>query len=329
METPKKTKKNTQVVATVELSVTEDVKKKGRKPKGAKLIVLDKDKETVKPQLSNIILHLKFSTKEYLDYINNTNKMSIDGMQYVPVVMSPEVVAYNTEKQGIMCSVFNETATNTLEPAYKECVSNEYCSACANKLTDITDKENEISDKEINAKLRQLSINLKTQNEKKSACFWCTYEFDNPTCYIPKQETDSIIYAYGSFCRPECAVAYLMKETMDDSVKFERLHLINHIYGKIYGYTKNIKPAPDPHYTLEKFFGTMTIQEYRKLLKTNHMLLTIDKPFARLVPEIHEETDEGLLNAGKPVTYKVKRQSEQVAGPSKTNIVKNVFGLQK
>ena len=120
-----------------------------------------------------------------------------------------------------------------------------------------------------------------------------------------------------------------MKETKDDSMKFERLHLLNHIYGKIYGFTKNIKPAPDPHYFLDKFFGTMTIQEYRKMLKTNHMLITIDKPLSRLMPEIHEETDEGLINAGKPVIYKVRRQSEQMSGPSKSNIVKNVFGLDK
>ena len=32
-------------------------------------------------------------------------------------------------------------------------------------------------------------------------------------------------------------------------------------------YTKNIKPAPNPHYTLEKFYGNLSIQEYRRLLK--------------------------------------------------------------
>jgi hypothetical protein len=36
---------------------------------------------------------------------------------------------------------------------------------------------------------------------------------------------------------------------------------MNHIYSKIYDYTKNIKPAPDPHYMLDKFYGNLTIQE--------------------------------------------------------------------
>jgi hypothetical protein len=144
--------------------------------------------------------------------------------------------------------------------------------------------------------------------DKKSACFWCTYEFDNPTCYIPKYESDSGIFAYGSFCRPECAVAFLLKEGLDDSTKFERYHLLNQIYGKIYDYKKNIKPAPNPYYTLEKFYGNLSIQEYRKLLKTEHMLLTIEKPLTRTLPELHEETDEMILNVGSSKSGKISTQ---------------------
>ena len=29
--------------------------------------------------------------------------------------------------------------------------------------------------------------------------FWCTYDFDNTTCYIPKYELDGEIAGYGSF----------------------------------------------------------------------------------------------------------------------------------
>ena len=34
--------------------------------------------------------------------------------------------------------------------------------------------------------------------------------------YIPKYDMDQEIFGYGSFCRPECAAAYLMKENIDD-----------------------------------------------------------------------------------------------------------------
>ena len=192
--------------------------------------------------------------------------------------------------------------------------------------------------KDINAKLKRLKIHLyKNHNyEKKSACFWCTYDYDNPTCYIPKYEMDDKIYGYGSFCRPECAVAYLMKENIDDSMKFERYHLLNQIYSKVYDFKKNIKPAPNPYYLLEKFYGNLTIQEYRKLLKTEHMLLVIEKPLTRILPELHEDNEDILLNTyasgnsnhtvpNNTGVYKVKRSSDKAAGPSKSSIIKDIF----
>ena len=44
---------------------------------------------------------------------------------------------------------------------------------------------------------------------------------------------------------------YLKKENIDKSTLWERYCLLNNIYGKIYGYSKNIKPAPSPYYTLD------------------------------------------------------------------------------
>ena len=50
-------------------------------------------------------------------------------------------------------------------------------------------------------------------------------------------------------------------------------------------YTKNIKPAPSPYYTLNKFFGNLSIQEYRKLLqrKSKQRALTYGKVLARVI----------------------------------------------
>ena len=200
------------------------------------------------------------------------------------------------------------------------------------------DEPDDVNIKDMSAKLKQLKIQLyknSLNSEKKSACFWCTYDFDNAPCYIPKYEMDGTIYGYGSFCRPECAVAYLMKETIDDSTKFDRYHLLNQIYSKVYECKKNIKPAPDPHYLLDKFYGNLTIQEYRRLLKTEHLLLVIDKPLTRILPELHEDTDDAFTkiygikatSGNSSGVYKVKRQSEQPQGPSKASIMKNTFGI--
>lgn len=338
MEKP--AKKSTRKPATITIQVTEvasdETKKKGRKPKGGKLITKTDDSIQQAAPLTNVILHLKCSTKEYNEYIEKNNKHNYDGMSYDPAG-PPTIMTYNAANNDQYALYDGNKEINN--DAYKEPLTCDVCKVCKEKMdnSDATNDESEISMKDINAKLKKLKIVLykNSNTEHKSACFWCTYEYDNPSCYIPKYENNGTIFAYGSFCRPECATAYLMKETMDDSTKFERYHLLNRIYGKIYGYKKNIKPAPNPYYILEKFYGTLTIQEYRKMLKTDHMLLTIEKPMTRLMPELHEETDENLLNIGNSTknstkttgNYKVKRQSEKVSGPSKTNIMKTAFGI--
>ena len=158
--------------------------------------------------------------------------------------------------------------------------------------------EEKLLNKEINTKIKQLKIGLykNTKQNKKSACFWCTYDFDNPPCYIPKYENDKSIVGYGSFCTPECASAYLMNESLDDSTKFERYHLLNKVYAKIYNYSKNINPAPNPYYLLDKYYGNLTIQEYRKILKSGRTFIILEKPFTRFLPELHEDNEDIGLN---------------------------------
>ena len=83
---------------------------------------------------------------------------------------------------------------------------------------------------------------------------------------------------------------------IDSSSKFERYSLLNNLYNKVFEYKKNIKPAPDPHYFLERFCGNLTIQEYRQLLKSDRLFLIVDKPLTRVLPELHEDNDEFIIN---------------------------------
>jgi hypothetical protein len=147
-------------------------------------------------------------------------------------------------------------------------------------------------------KLKNLEYHLhkNTISTNKSACFWCTYDFDNPAVYLPKYVFKETYHVYGCFCSPECATAYLMNETLEPSIKFERYSLLNNLYGKVYNYTKNIKPAPLPYYLLNKYYGNLTIQEYRDLFKNDKLYLTIDKPLTKIYPEIHEDNEEFILN---------------------------------
>ena len=188
----------------------------------------------------------------------------------------------------------------------------------------------DLETKEIWRKLKQLEHNLHINNisDKKSACFWCTYEFDNPPVYIPKHFIKNSYQVYGCFCSPECSTAYLMEENIDSSIKFERYHLINHIYSQIYDYKKNIKPAPNPYYMLEKYYGNLNIQEYRSLLRNDRLFLIVDKPLTRILPELHEDNDDFIIN-NKIIpsnTYQIKKKLQRkTQTQNKNNIFNEKF----
>ena len=326
-------------------------KKRGRKPKGGKLVTKTQETNNSNNTIANIVLHLKCSMQDLSDHNTVIKQMVTDPMSYNPSI-PPSILTYNNDN-SVFTPYENINSTEKLierkDFAYAEFeekkLSNiqNICHSCSMKISDelpcqSTDEEDDINIKDVNAKLKKLKIQLyKNSNpDKKSACFWCTYEYDNPSCYIPKYENDDQVFGYGSFCRPECAVAYLMKENLDDSTKFERYHLLNQIYSKVYDYKKNIKPAPNPYFLLDKYYGNLTIQEYRKLLKTEHMLLVIDKPLTRILPELHEDNEDFIMNiyggTSQPNqnvsgVYKVKRESEKQKGPSKKSIMKDKFGL--
>ena len=305
-----------------------EVKKRGRKPKGGKL--MPKNVATVDEivQIQNVILHLKCSTKDLIEKERFTDPMSYNTQA------PPDILTYTEDNNGFtMYNSDDEKKYAYLGPTKN---AEQYvCNSCKNSERSEIDN---IDDSLINQKLKKIKMDLYKNNlsDKQSACFWCTYEFDNPPCYIPKYEIDGEMCAYGSFCRPECAVAFLMKENLDDSTKFERYQFLNQIYGKVYDFKHNIKPAPNPYYLLEKFYGNLRIQEYRKLLNSEHMLSVIEKPLTRILPELHEDNDEYSSSIyGKSDTYssqttggyKVKRKSEKQAGPSKSDIMRENFGF--
>ena len=295
-------------------------KKRGRKPKGGKIVQQVSSIIPLKETKPNIILHLKCHLKDLqintinndvngYDFLSNKNELSYE------IISNNEINFINTHVNNIIPNQsFNDD----------KIIPNEYDS------TDEFKVDNNNDTKEIWKKLKNLQYNLHTNNisDKKSACFWCTYEFDNPSIYIPKHFIKGSYHVYGCFCSPECATAYLMEENIDSSTKFERYHLLNHIYSKVYDYKKNIKPAPKPYYMLDKFYGNLTIQEYRSLLKNERLFLVVDKPLTRIMPELHEDNDDFIIN-NKIIpsnTYQIKRKVQQKQ-QTKSNILNEKFGL--
>jgi len=160
---------------------------------------------------------------------------------------------------------------------------------------------NQKNHKEIMKKIQRLKYsfhngeNIPTKINHKSACFWDTCEFDGPIYYIPIMVVNGVFQVNGCYCSPECAVAALLKEPLDTSSKFERLHLLHLLYGTPGG--KGFKPAPNPNYLLDKYYGNLTIQEYRALLKGSQMIHIVNKPLTHILPELYEDNNDFLVNS--------------------------------
>ena len=289
------------------------IKKRGRKPKGGKIIQQITAISSQKEDKPNVILHLKCSMKDLLN-INNNNVNCL-------------VESYNLSKNDLSYDVISNENINNIN------YYNDKSTTSIQNLENDYDEEDvycKDSNKEIWKKLKQLEHNLHINNvvNKRSACFWDTCEFDNPPIYIPKYFINGTYHVYGCFCSPECAVAYLMNENIDSSIKFERYHLLNHIYTKIYDYKKNIKPAPNPYYMLEKFYGNLSIQEYRSLLRNERLFLIVDKPLTRILPELHEDNDDFILN-NKIIpsnNYNIKTRLQRKK-QNKSSILNEKFGI--
>ena len=211
-------------------------KKRGRKPKGGKLMEQN-TMETETVRIENVILHLKCNSKD------------------IGKVM------------------FNSTL---IEP---------YTENAGHEELKIYEEDN------IHQKIKNISLRLHSNDiNGRSDCFWCTCPYDTPPIFIPKSISQGQYQVYGSFCCPECAAGYLFREPMDHSTKFERYHLLNDLYGEVYKYEKSIIPAPPPHYMLNKFFGTLTIQEYRQLIREK-VIMMHNKPICCTYPELSQTVD--------------------------------------
>jgi hypothetical protein len=289
-------------------------KKRGRKPKGGKIIKVNNIKKKKTEYKPNIILHLKTSN-------NDNNKKELTSIEYNPEIKEPEAFNINHNKINIL----------QFEEIVKKKKEKEVQNIIIEKKEKIPIKN---KSKELWTKLNNLKQNLKLDNisDKSSHCFWCTCFFDNPTIYIPKNIVEDTVEVYGCFCSPECALSFLKNEKIDTSTLWTRYSLLNNIYGKIYNYDKNIKPAPSPYYTLDKFLGTLTIQEYRKLLKNDRLIIVVDKPLSKIMPEIYEENNEepkimnNLLDSKKQKSNKYKLKSKEIF-KTKTDILKNSFNV--
>jgi len=292
---------------------TTPTKKRGRKPKGGKLIQNLTNDNVAVSMVPNIILHLKCGAADISPSASNQsfkegdvvsfNVMDNKGTDlhdlYHSEMLTPDSIT--ALKHG------NALVGNNAYNYLNDAGSDDDCDENGNNTT-----------KNIMKKLNHLKISFHMSDlyqtvgaaPRRSCCFWDTCDFDTPPVYLPTcvSNTGGGYVVNGCFCSPECALAYLMNERIDTSVKFERCQMLNAMYGKV---NVSIKPAPNPHYTLSKFYGNLSIQEYRMLFKSEQIVYVVSKPLTHILPEIYEENNDFMLNNKSIPTnnYKPKKKT--------------------
>jgi hypothetical protein len=331
-------------------------KKRGRKPKGGKIMTNISSSNAEISEIPNIILHLKCHITDL------KSSEIISNYEYSPSI--EDVQSYTPASQMIQCNElvnnFNNNEEYSSECRYvcngddtpvDMCIVNSVqmlnndseniksagvCSSVfptQNEVSRVVNhpptvlKTNVMNDKinkEIMKKINRLKISfhnsepVQTKGNNRSACFWDTCDFDTQIYYIPTSIINDTFQVYGCFCSPECAIAYLLKEHLDTSTKFERLHLIQLLYGGITQYGKGLKPAPSPNFLLDKYYGNLSIQEYRQLFKGGQMIYVVNKPLTHILPELYEDNNDFLVNSKVIPTNNMKLKKRY-----KTMIIQN------
>lgn len=89
-------------------------------------------------------------------------------------------------------------------------------------------------------------------------CWWCIIDIAKDIYNAPRNCRSTGFDAYGYFCSPSCALAYVL---VDSSIvkKTESVTLIQHAYGR----ESPVIPSP-PKEVLCDFGGPLTYEEYNK-----------------------------------------------------------------
>jgi hypothetical protein len=107
------------------------------------------------------------------------------------------------------------------------------------------------------------------------SCFWCSHPFEGRPCVIPQACEDGVWKVYGNFCCPSCCLSYLLNQTMDTHIRWERIALMNRLYASSIG--GGIYPSPARE-TLTAFGGIFSISEYRNIIEERRIRVDINFP---------------------------------------------------
>lgn len=125
-------------------------------------------------------------------------------------------------------------------------------------------------------------------------CWWDTCQFKTMPCFIPERYDGETFYVIGCFCSVDCAAAYNV--SLNDYKVPERHAMIIKFYSMVF--KKNIEISlAHQREMLDKFGGTLTIENFRKKFETctkEYKLLI--PPCAPLVAHIEERIKDRTVS---------------------------------
>lgn len=334
----------------------EPQKKRGRKPKGGKLVdakdLPNLERDLVKP---NIILHLKCFISDIGSVPKQENTVEAynepcHGLQFSSV--HPQQDSHQLQSSSSQCALSSTPhgqnsgcngnhghSGHNDNPNQDNMSTSHMHDPTPDQTRQLVERLHELDKYLIHIQRNSDNIHNVVSHETietmetHSACFWCTCGFTTPAIYLPKHEVNGRYEVYNCFCSPECAVGYLFEESIDQSVKWERYALFNYLYKPVFEQDKPFYPAPNPRFLLKKYFGTLTIEEYRALLRSGKHVMVIDKPISKVYPEIHVDNHEFEEMSGirgkRKMRLSAPNHVKQKNSKSKKKSVENIFGLQQ
>lgn len=137
-------------------------------------------------------------------------------------------------------------------------------------------------------------------NNGKSCCWWCTYDFTWIPCLLPEKIINDVIFVFGCFCSINCSASYNLQ--MNDYNVWNRYSLLKKVYN-----VTNIKLAPQKE-VFKKFGGPLDHDNYL-FNKCEYEYMLLMPPLTSIVPLVEEfsVTSEKNVIVDKKPTLVLKR----------------------
>jgi len=299
-----------------ELLVTEEPKKRGRRPKDK--LTLTQPKEINEEESENIILHIPVTSKnlesnsqlinEPEPYSGHIEYFSLDLEQ--PIDEKTKEIVNNLNDIGDNFALDHINGWN-LNPIH----SNEIFERIRERRQlEESNQPNSKTVKNLEKCLNQFEETNKTSSWPTSTSIVCwhdSHQFDGPPCTLPIEYKNGVFKCKGVFCSPECAAAFNFKEDSDGGDKWEQYSLLTMLYRRVYQKPSLRIKLASSKFTLKSYGGPLTIKEYRaNNCNSDKTYKIVMPPMISILPvQQLVEVDKGFTSKPDKKNYVIDKTS--------------------